>query len=76
MLVRVAFFIDVLTPVACLSKAFQAEGIDVVGENDAIRKAKSKLIVLKKKELKELPYMKHFLQKVQHTVQEYVSVRE
>ncbi|XP_064644698.1 E3 SUMO-protein ligase KIAA1586-like [Lineus longissimus] len=66
MLIQVAFYIDVLTPVATLSKIYQGEGVDVVRAGEALGKTKVKLGKLKKKKLEEMSTMKICLQKVEH----------
>jgi hypothetical protein len=64
MVLYIAFFIDVLTPAAELSKIFQEDDIDIVGATGALNRTKYKIQLYSKLSLEDLPATKHLLSKV------------
>ncbi len=64
MLLHIAFFIDVLTPAAELSKIYQEEDIDIVSATSALNRTKHKLELYSNLRLQDLPATKYLLSKV------------
>ncbi|CAB3995601.1 zinc finger 862-like [Paramuricea clavata] len=64
MLLHIAFFIDVLTPAAELSKIYQEGDIDIVSATSALNRTKHKLELYSNLRLQDLPATKYLLSKV------------
>ena len=64
MLLNVALFIDVLSPAAILSKAFQDNVIDSVGTIHNVKRSKQSLDQLMSKAFEDLPSVKHVFNKL------------
>lgn len=65
MLLHIAFFIDVLTPAAELSKIYQEDDIDIVSATSALNRTKHKLQLYSNLSLQDLPVTKYLLSKVE-----------
>lgn len=67
MLLNVTLFIDVLSPVAELSKMFREEGIDIVWAINALKRATDKIQTIQRKNLDDLPAFKYLKSKITET---------
>ena len=65
MLLHIAFFIDVLTPAAELSKIYQEDDIDIVSATSALNRTKHKLQLYSNLSLQDLPATKYLLSKIE-----------